>query len=92
MEFVEGLRNSLLIRGFKNLVHAHKRDIQYMLFVTNLVDRWRASATDTTVGPRFIMGRWPREHRIRRGQDGSPCTDRIVTRLTSYPLWYGPDE
>ncbi len=28
---------------------------------------------------------------LRWGQDWSACTDRIVTRLTSYPLWYGPD-
>jgi hypothetical protein len=61
MEFVEVLRNSLLIPGRKNLVHAHKRDIRYMLFVTNLVARWRASATDTNVSPHFIMSRWPRE-------------------------------
>jgi hypothetical protein len=59
MEFVEGLRNSLLIPGRENLVHAHERDIRYTLFVTNLVAKWRASATDTTVGPRTVMGRWP---------------------------------
>ncbi len=52
----------------------------------------KAGVSDRYRLPTFCI--WPLAPwgTARWGQDGSPCTDRNVTRLTPYPQWYGPDD